>query len=175
MAIVVNQASTSANSPANSSGDPPRKVVTRVLQVCEQEGVEASVALRRLRRSTTRGWVRDLMQRYGRRGGGEIAEDAAARDDEDTVHVDEAPLRLLERLESLLASVLHSSRVSNRWRRRLVWEVYVGGMLDGVHLQRSEVVAAVRGLGVPKRKATDGQLLADLDVISRALKSLRTQ
>lgn len=147
------------------------EVVTRILETSDSKDLDPSDALRDQRRSSTRGWVRDLMKRVLPRPSEELSEHLPARPPQP--QETEAPLLLREHLEGVLAGLLERSRVSVRRRRRLVWEVYVGSLLKGISLQRQEVVAAIRALGTTKRTATEGQILADLDLIRKVLKETR--
>ena len=148
--------------------DAIQEVVTRVIGLARSDDLSLAEALAQLRRSSTRGWVRRLVD-VARR------QTPAALDDGDALPAPAAvePTGSL-RLDALLAGVrervLARSQPVTRWRRRVVWDVFVGGLLEGVHLQRKEVVAAVRELGISRRRAKDGVIEDDLDLIVAALR-----
>ena len=151
-------------------------VVARVLERAEAESLPLADALRDLRRSSTRAWVAKLISVYRRRGGREASpgrEPAAPAPPEPGEGAGEGLARVAPLLDELREAYLTRSRPSTRKRRRLVWEVFMGSLLQGVHLTRREVVEAVRGLGVSRRKASEGQLLADLDRIALTLREHR--
>ena len=148
--------------------DAIQEVVTRVIGLARSDDLSLAEALAQLRRSSTRGWVRRLVD-VARR------QTPAALDDGDALPAP-APaeptgsLRLDALLAGIRERVLARSQPVTRWRRRVVWDVFVGGLLEGVHLQRKEVVAAVRELGISRRRAKDGVLEDDLDLIVAALR-----
>lgn len=155
-----------------SRDDAIQDVVVRVLSLAKDADLPLADALRQARRSSTRAWVRNLMSVARRRRGSPLPED-------DTLLADEAEapaaqtgqlLRLDERLGQIREGLLARSKSATRWRRRIVWDVFVGALAEGVRLQRKEVVAAVRELGVSKRRAKDSVLLEDLNLITDALR-----
>ena len=164
--------------PARDEGhraDAIQEVVVRVLGLARSQDLPLAEALAQLRRSSTRGWVRRLVsvarQRAGSRLPPEEALPAAPGPSEEAGSPErEGSLRLDARLDGVREAVLARSQPATRWRRRVVWDVFVGGLLEGVHLQRKEVVAAVRALGVSRRRARDGVIEDDLDLITAALR-----
>lgn len=147
------------------------EVVARVLAHSQAREIDASAALRELRASTTRGWVRDLMRRFARRGSGvDVERLAAAQPARAEPERPSSSLRLDEMVELLKERLLAKSRVATRRRRRIVWDVYLRGLLDGIRLSRAEVIAAARELGLTQRQVSDHQLQRDLDVLARALR-----
>jgi hypothetical protein len=162
--------------PARDEGhraDAIQEVVLRVIGLARSEDLPLAEALAQLRRSSTRSWVRRLVALARRRDGAELppeevlpAVEASPEDEES----EQGSLRLDGLLNSLRDEVLARSQSSTRWRRRVVWDVFVGGLVEGVHLQRKEVIAAVRALGIKRGRAGDGVIEADLDLISAALK-----
>lgn len=150
-------------------------VVTRVLATAEEADVSLADSLRMLRKTTTRGWVNRLVSIYRRRGGSEeLSEALPARG---APEGSEGALLLAARLEEVLErrleDWLESSRPSVRARRRVVWNVFVGSLKGGVRLTRKEVLASLRAMGVTQRKASDAQILGDLDRIGRLLRETR--
>ena len=149
--------------------DAIQEVVLRVIGLARSEDLPLAEALAQLRRSSTRSWVKRLVNLARRRDGVELpAEDLLPAPE--TSQDDEGTLRLDGVMNELRDEVLARSQSSTRWRRRVVWDVYVGGLLEGVHLQRKEVVAALRALGIKRARAGDGVIEGDLDLIAAALK-----
>ncbi|MCO5168537.1 MAG: hypothetical protein M9894_19530 [Planctomycetes bacterium] len=148
--------------------DAIQEVVLRVLSLARSQDLPLAEALRRARARSTRGWVRALIAVGRRRRAAALEADVAAPS---AATADEGgALRLDARLDAVRDEVLGRSQPATRWRRRLVWDVFVGGLVEGVRLRRAEVVAAVRALGVTRRRAGDGALLDDLDLIAAALR-----
>jgi len=158
--------------PARDEGhraDAIQEVVLRVIGLARSEDLPLAEALAQLRRSSTRSWVKRLVNLARRRDGVELpAEDLIPAPEPS--QADEGTLRLDGVMNELRDEVLARSQSSTRWRRRVVWDVYVGGLLEGVHLQRKEVIAAVRALGIKRARAGDGVIEGDLDLIAAALK-----
>jgi len=156
-----------------SRDDAIQDVVVRVLSLAKDEDLPLADALRRARRSSTRAWVRNLMDVARRRRGSPLPQDDVLLAGEEA-KASEAQagqlLRLDERLGRIREGLLARSQSATRWRRRIVWDVFVGALAEGIRLQRKEVVAAVRELGVSKRRAKDSVLLEDLNLISEALR-----
>ena len=152
-------------------------VVARVLSTADEADVPLAESLRMLRRTTTRGWVSSLVSVYRRRGGGDAATDGAAArpapPDSGAAPPAALAVRLEEVLERRLEQFIEASRPSVRARRRVVWTVFVGSLRGGVRLSRKEVLASVRAMGISRRKASDAQLLGDLDRIVQQLKAAR--
>ena len=150
--------------------DAIQEVVLRVIGLARSSDLPLAEALAQLRRSSTRGWVRRLVGVARRRGGqAELPSEAAIPAPAATCE-SEGSLRLDGILDGLREEVLSRSQSATRWRRRIVWDVFVGGLVEGIHLQRKEVIAAVRALGISRRRAGDGVLEGDLDLIVAALK-----
>lgn len=152
--------------------DAIQEIVLRVIGLARSEDLPLAEALAQLRRSSTRGWVRRLISLARRRDGAELPDEEVLPAAEASPHDDssESSLRLDGLLDSLRDEVLARSQTSTRWRRRVVWDVFVGGLLEGVHLQRKEVIAAVRALGIKRSRAADSVIEGDLDLIAAALK-----
>tara|TARA_R110002072_G_scaffold63662_4_gene158152 strand:+ start:1941 stop:2909 length:969 start_codon:yes stop_codon:yes gene_type:complete len=153
--------------------DAIQDVVVRVLSLSKNEDLPLADALRQARRSSTRAWVRNLMSVARRRRGSPLPQDDVLLAEEEAVAPEASAgqvLRLDERLNRIREGLLTRSQSATRWRRRIVWDVFVGALAEGVRLQRKEVVAAVRELGVTKRRAKDSVLLGDLDLVSEALR-----
>jgi hypothetical protein len=150
--------------------DAIQDVVVRVLGLSRSEDLPLAEALRRLRRSSTRAWVRSLLGVSRRQEVGRLEGDLPAKEEGGA---GASSLRLEDHLAQLKAQVLAGSQPATRWRRRIVWDVFVGALLEGVRLTRAEVIEALRALEVPPKRATDGQILADLDLIAAALRDAR--
>lgn len=150
--------------------DAIQEVVTRVISLARAEDLPLFEALQQLRRSSTRAWVRRLIGVARRREGARLEDEEslpAAAPLEDTT----TSLRLDRVLDGLREQVLARSQPLTRWRRRIVWDVFVGSLVEGIHLQRKEVFQAVRELGITRRRASEGVLDADLDLIRQVLRS----
>jgi len=149
--------------------DAIQEVVLRVLSLARSEDLSLADALRQVRRSSTRAWVSKLIGLAKRRRGAPLPEGELAAP-ERPQHTEDELLRLDALLNATRDELLARSHPTTRWRRRLVWDVYVGGLLEGVHLRRAEVVAAVRELGVSAKRARKSVLEADLSRITSALR-----
>ncbi|MBL4848465.1 MAG: hypothetical protein JKY65_23335 [Planctomycetes bacterium] len=150
--------------------DAIQEVALRVVGLSRSEDLPLAEALRRLRRSSTRAWVRTLLGVARRR--------EATRPLPDELEAPpplppspEGSLRVEALVEGLKEQVLAGSQSATRWRRRLVWDVYVGSLLEGVRLTRREVVETLRRLKVGPRRVKDSQILADLDRITAVLRA----
>lgn len=152
--------------------DAIQEVVVRVLSLARSQDLPLAEALRRLRTRSTRSWVRSLVSVARRRRAARLSEAQLPALPPVTTaeEQDGGALRLDARLDAVREEVLGRSQPATRWGRRIVWDVYVGSLLEGVHLRRADVVAAVRALGVSRRRAPDAALLDDLDLIAAALK-----
>lgn len=143
------------------------EVVTRVLSRSRERDLPLRDSLRELRRSSTRGWVRSLIQRFRQRGGEAELEGLPARE---PAAAPEALLRLDELFARVREQLLARSRPSTRRRRRVLWGVYLDALAEGVQLSRAEAIAAARELGLGLREVSDRQLDRDLDVLSAGLR-----
>ncbi len=155
--------------------DAIQEVVVRVMSLARSQDLPLAEALRQLRTRSTRGWVRSLVSIGRRRRATRLSEAALPALpppalDEGEDEGEGGALRLDARLDAVREQVLGRSRPATRWRRRIVWDVFVGSLLEGVRLRRADVVAAVRALGISRRRAGDDALLDDLDLIAAALK-----
>jgi hypothetical protein len=147
--------------------DAIQEVALRVLQRSRSDDLPLAEALLRLRRSSTRAWVRKLLGTSRRKSLAPLPEEMAAPSARGEPG---RPLGLDACLEAVKEGLVASSQPATRWRRRIVWDVFVGSLLEGVRLTRAEVVEAVRALKVSRHRARDTQILADLDLISATLR-----
>lgn len=155
---------------AEHRADAIQEVVLRVIGLARSADLPLAEALSQLRRSSTRGWVRSLVGLARRKDSHELPSEEVLPAARPPAPAEAGTLRLDGILDELRDRVLGRSQSATRWRRRVVWDVYVGGLVEGVHLQRKEVIAAVRALGIKRGRASDGVIEDDLDLIVAALK-----